>query len=144
MKRSLTIGMSLFVLMWTSACTKQATQGTAAALPVPATSEPSNREGAMHAERVVRIEATTVETLGNWTVTVANLMQKDKWQGEDGVPHEGPTAEVGLYDEKERDQGRKTVGEGTVLTIQGTRWTVTKVAPAAGGHNGFIELRAVR
>jgi hypothetical protein len=32
----------------------------------------------MQAERVVRIEATTVETLGNWTVTVANLMQKDK------------------------------------------------------------------
>lgn len=93
----------------------------------------------MPSPRVVKIEETTVATIDGWRVTCGNIM-KGKWTLPDGSSREGPSAEVGLYDDQRAERGERTVGEGAVLEIAGGRWAVAKVAPGGKGDNGHVEL----
>lgn len=87
----------------------------------------------------VRIEETTVGSIGSWRVTAGNLLVDNYHDGE-GQQHRGPTIELGLYDGEDRAHGEPTVGVGSDVTIDGAVWRVVAVTPAPGGDNGWIEL----
>ncbi len=87
----------------------------------------------------VRIEETTVGSVGGWRVTAGNLLV-DTYRDAAGHERRGPTIELGLYDGQDRAHGEPTVGVGSAVEIDGTTWTVVAVQPAPGGENGWVEL----
>lgn len=91
--------------------------------------------------RTVRIEETTVATIDDWKVTVANILSV--------VNPEQPsqkkvTAQVGRYDVNKADQGERDVAQNDVLEIAGKKWQVKQIVVGAGADNGFVELVELR
>ena len=87
----------------------------------------------------VRIEETTVGSIGSWRVTAGNLLV-DTYRDGQGAERHGPTIELGLYDANDQTHGEPTVGVGSVVEIDGADWTVVDVRAAPGGDNGWVEL----
>jgi hypothetical protein len=63
----------------------------------------------------------------------------DAWTRPDGTAARGPTAAIGVYDEKKSERSKQTAGEGAILDIHGRRWRLDAVRmPKAG--NGSVQL----
>lgn len=88
----------------------------------------------------VRIEETTVAEIDGWRVTAGNLM-RDRFVRADGSEEQGPSIELGLYDENGDARGEPTVGAGSAVTIAGALWDVVEVARPEPGDNGFVSLQ---
>ncbi|MEY3014057.1 MAG: hypothetical protein RIT45_2792 [Pseudomonadota bacterium] len=91
--------------------------------------------------RELRIEETTVADIDGWRVTAGNLM-RDRFTRADGSSAEGPTIELGLYDDAGEAHGEPTVGVGSVVRIAGVDWEIVAVERPDPSDNGYVTLRS--
>lgn len=87
------------------------------------------------------IEETTVGGIGNWSIGVSNIWERD-FTDQNGNETYGMTASVSLFNAGDKSEVEQIVGRGSLLDLgKDGRWEVVELT--AGNGLGTIKIRKI-